>query len=244
MCRFKLMGYGAELRGLASIKLCKGLKENVNMRKDAVLLLHGLGRSRWSMWWFARYLQRAGYSVSNPGYASRSAPIEQLAAPLDDVFARCAQQVERVHVVTHSMGAIVLREFLARSRPEKLGRIVMLAPPNQGSEIVDHLAMKPILGWILGPAGRQLGTGAEHKPRSLLAVDADIGVIAGSRNAEPWFSRMVQSPSDGKVSVASTHLARQRDHLVIAQTHMFLPLSPAAMRATLAFLRHGSFTTP
>jgi triacylglycerol lipase len=214
----------------------------VNVRKDAVLLLHGLGRSRWSMWWFARYLRRSGYLVSNPGYASRSAPIEQLSLQLDEIFSRCAQQADCVHVVTHSMGAILLREFLAKSRPENLGRVVMLAPPNQGSEIVDHLAANPFFGWILGPAGRQLGTGTEQKPRSLAAVDADIGVIAGSRNVEPWFSRIVQSPSDGKVSVASTHLPQQRDHVVIAQTHTLLPLSPAAMRATLAFLRHGKFT--
>ena len=58
---------------------------------------------------------------------------------------------KRIHLVAHSMGALVVREYLARGKPERLGRVVLLAAPNQGSPIAEPLKWKP-LGRLIGPA--------------------------------------------------------------------------------------------
>lgn len=133
----------------------------------------------------AKYLKQQGYTVLNQGYASLSAPVEQLAeATLAPAFARLADQgVETIHVVTHSMGGILLRCYLAQQRPQQLGRVVMLSPPNQGSELVDVLKRFSWFRLLFGPAGSQLGTGGDALPIRLGAVDFSLGVITGNRSA-------------------------------------------------------------
>lgn len=209
--------------------------------KGTVFLVHGLGRTRWSMIPAAMFLERSGFAVRNIGYPSRRMRVERLAE------AYLAPELEKagdgapVHFVTHSMGGILVRELLQHRDLPPGGRVVMMAPPNQGSELVDRLREFPIFRWRNGPAGAQLGIGPDSLPNRLMPVDAAIGVIAGNRCLNPLFGHWIDGPCDGKVSVSRARLGEMADFLVLPVSHTFMMLDRRVLFQTRHFLRHGRF---
>jgi len=229
---------------LAATLLAGEPETSVANEKDCAVLLHGMARSYRSMLAMQDALQKAGYAVANEGYPSRRYAIEKL-APLavKSGLTECDRlgATGRVHFVTHSLGGILIRHYAALFEIPRMGRVVMLAPPNQGSAAADRWRVFPGFGWINGPAAYQLGKGADSVPRRLPTPTFEFAVIAGDRSIDPITSAFLDNPDDGRVSVADTRLDGMREFRVVHATHAFMMRNREVIKLTLNFLRHGRF---
>jgi hypothetical protein len=190
-------------------------------------------------------LQETGYLTANIDYPSRDFEIEELASiAVGDGLAVCRTggSVAKIHFATHSLGGILVRQYLSTGTIEELGRVVMLGPPNQGSLAADDLEGVPGFDWINGPAGRQLGKDMNSVRLALGPADFELGVIAGNRSIDPITSAILENPDDGRVSVADTKLEGMDDFVIVEHSHAFMMRMRRPIELTKLFLRTGRFS--
>jgi hypothetical protein len=216
---------------------------NSEPNQDCVILLHGLARTSLSMKGVEWYLKRRGYRVLNARYPTHGLSVEQISqtwlTPL--LQSEIPRSSIKIHFVTHSQGGILLRQYLSGHDLPNLGRVVMLAPPNHGTEIVDRLQASRFARPFLGPGYLQLGTGTDSLPNRLGPVQFDCGIIAGDFSLNPLLSSMLTGPNDGKVTVASARLDGMRDFLVLHYSHTWLMWRKNTLRQIQCFLESGRF---
>lgn len=212
---------------------------------ECVILIHGMGRTYKAMNSMQKILTETGYDTVNLGYPSTDKDIATIA---DQYFSNAISQCRKFHptainFVTHSLGGIVLRQTIKENRPEDLGRVVMLSPPNQGSSVADTLQNWWFYEWLNGPAGQQLQTGEDSVPNQLGPIDYPVGIITGDHYAffDAWFSHILPGKDDGKVSVEQAKVEGMADFLVVHESHPFIMNSLNVQEETIYFLQHGVF---
>lgn len=210
---------------------------------EGVILLHGLCRSSASMGKMETALIASGFAVENVDYPSRTQNIDSLseAAIGKALDSPSLQHCSKIHFVTHSLGGILVRSYFKRHKYQRLGRVVMLGPPNQGSEVCDNLRSWWLFKMLNGPAGAELGTDPNSTPNTLGPVDFDLGIIAGDRSINWINSLMIKGKDDGKVSVERTKVAGMKEHLTVHLTHPYLMKNRRVIEYTLRFLKEGFF---
>jgi len=210
--------------------------------EGGVLLLHGHGRFGASMALLAKAARRAGYATFSPSYPYRRSlgEIVDWLAPRVTEFE--ADFAGPLHIVTHSLGGLAARALIAAHPLGRPGRVVMLAPPNGGSELADLLIRLRLDRIVLGAAGAHLRTmRAALDEAALGQVDYPLGIIAGDRALLPLSLGLLPRPHDGKVSVAATRVGGLTDHVTLPVTHTLMVYDRRVIAATLAFLREGAF---
>jgi len=209
------------------------------MNKEYVILLHGLLRNKGSLKKMQKALEKEGYNVVNHDYPSRKADIKTLAlAEIPKALLSC-KNAHTIHFITHSMGGLLVRAYLSKIKIPNLGHVVMLGPPNQGSQIVDKIGHIPGFSLLNGPAGLELST--KGIVNTFAPIDFSLGVIAGTKSFDFIGAMMLPSPNDGKVSVESTKIQGMKDHLILAVTHTFMMQNKEVIKKTISFLKRGSF---
>ena len=186
---------------------------------DRVVLLHGLWRSVWAMEPPACRLNEVGFETLSIPYPSFRKPLPEL---VEEVASSLPPSDKKTHFITHSMGGIVLR-CLAKERPDLVtGRIVMLAPPNQGSEIIDWLEDSPLGKCLFGPGGMNLSTEGVRRDVPNFSDDQQVDVIMGRRSAVPFFGFLLEGENDGIVTVDGGRLPGVRNFEVVDADHTFM----------------------
>lgn len=218
----------------------------VNSNKECVVLLHGLARTSSSFKKMENRLKQEGFVIVNNSYPSRSETIEVLSKKhIESSIQECGN-VSKIHFVTHSMGGILVRHYIGNHEIDNLGRVVMLGPPNKGSQIVDKLGHFPGFKFLNGPAGMQLGTGALDSskaslPTSLGKAQFDLGIIAGTKSINLILSTLLPAEDDGKVTVEATKLEGMNEHIVLPVTHTFMMKNEEVIAQVIHYLQQGRF---
>ncbi len=204
---------------------------------ETVILIHGLWRSIWAMEPLAKHLHSQGYNTVNLAYSSINKPMDYV---IDSIGKEVASYLEKgtVHLVTHSLGGIIAREILPTLPRENLGRMVMLAPPNQGSEIINWLEEKSAPRFTLGPVGLKLGADQITAPK--VPDHIDTAVIMGNKCLIPFFKKLIPGASDGIVSVERGKVEGMNQFHTLKADHTFIVSEPDVLNMTLSFLQTGN----
>ena len=218
------------------------------VRGKVLITIHGLGRSRQSMAGIGEYLaEEGGYTWINVTYASTRDTIDAHARALGQIVTELTQ-AEEVNFVAHSLGNLVTRRYLtdrAEAPPEMkgppLGRMVMLAPPNQGAQIAEKLHNNKLFQLVYGLSGRQLSGGWSEIDRQLAIPGFAFGIIAGGRGEGGVDNPLLSGDNDLIVTVEETRLPGAADFLVVPALHTFIMDDPTVRESTLRFLQHGHF---
>jgi pimeloyl-ACP methyl ester carboxylesterase len=208
-----------------------------------VVLLHGLRQSSKSMEKIEDSLLAQGYSVTNVDYPSTEHTIPYLSLVIlyDILEPYIKQAPTKIHFVTHSLGGIVVRYYLKHHDLPNLGRVVMISPPNQGSELVSLLKDQAVLKRIYGPAAAQLSLEESSLVQNLGPADFELGIIAGNRSFNPLYSALLPGPDDGVVTLESMKLEGMKDFIILPQSHGFIIKDENTIAQVIHFLEHGVF---
>ena len=240
-------------RAVCDAKLAAVRTDTGPVTGDTAVLIHGVLRSSKSWGPLRATLAEAGVTPVPFDYPSTRVPIERAAGFLDETL-RSLECTGRVHLVCHSMGGLLVRQWTKQYGCDspvlseggdgpKLGRTVLIGVPNRGAAMADRVDILPAFHWLFGPAGRQLGTGPAGVTATLPPPPGEFAIIAGVRGTPEGFNPLVDGDDDGTVALSETHLDGAADSITVpGAVHSFLMGRPEVGAATVRFLKEGRLT--
>lgn len=215
----------------------------IKPKSECIILIHGLARTSRCMNKAASIFEAFGYNTININYPSTKKSIRQLVEQhIQPIINNCeSNHYQQIHFLTHSMGGILLRAYLSEHKIKNQGKTVMLAPPNQGSEIVDKLGHLSLFYLLHGPAGRELGTDINSVPMQLAEIDFETGIISGNKSVNPLLSRLIEGENDGKVSLQRAKVKGMKEFLAVPYSHSFIMQRKRVIYQALFFMQNGYF---
>lgn len=214
---------------------------------ETVILLHGLGEGRASMQPLAEHLRRSlDATVLTFGYASVKADIDAHGRALAAVVAGLPA-AKRISFVGHSLGNLVVRRWMTIAAPVDLARahrMVMLGPPNQGSDLARMAARIWGVAETAEGAARDLLVEWQRVAPGLAVPECPFGIVAGGKGDDAGYSPLLVGDDDAVVRVDETRLPGADDFLVLPVHHAAMMQDAAVQRATSAFLETGRFPVP
>lgn len=233
----------------ANFERAKATGKVPEMKPEVVVCLHGLARSRDSMKGLADVINETGdFSAITFGYPSMSATLDEHASALGKTI-ESLDGARRIHFVAHSMGNIVIRRMMAQQieRDGKIdprfGRMVMLGPPNQGASLGKLFGGGKIVGLLLGPAAKQLGTEWAQTELQLVTPPIEFAIIAGGMSTG-GYSPLLNGDDDFIVRVNETKLPGAADYRVLPVHHAGVRSAESVGDMTVCFLQNGYLETP
>jgi len=221
------------------------------MQGKGVIVLHGIADSRAMMTPLCRHLEeKGGYTVFNVSYPSTRQGIAEHAKGVASIVDHL-DGLEEIDFVGYSLGNIVIRRYFADHLKRNGGqadarfkRMVMIGPPNRGSELATSLGENKLFELLLGKAGQQLGPLWAWEVGSLATPPMEFGIVAGGRGDDRGLNPLLPGDDDGVVTLVSTRLAGAADFIVVPSLHNLLPRDHKVHEYTLRFLQHGWFVAP
>ncbi len=210
-------------------------------QRGMVLLVHGIARGPGTFGNLPQRLREQGFDAVAISYPSTRGSLESHANQIKRIIRRMPYG-RKVSFVTHSMGALVVREMNTGNQHWRqgmhVGRIVMIAPPNQGSAVAEFLKDNLLYRLLYGKAGQALVPSHVTK---LAVPDVPFAIIAGGKGDGKGYNPWLPGDDDGTVSVEESQWAGAADSLVLPGLHGFIAKSDAVVPPVVAFLATGRF---
>jgi hypothetical protein len=219
------------------------------MQGKAVIILHGLFRTRSSMERLRDAIAEGDeYSVFCLGYPTTRGSVADHAESLDSAV-RSLEGITEINFVAHSLGNLVVRHWLKdladgkRSLPagQSFGRMVMLAPPNRQPQLATKLIRGAVAEFIAGPAAHQLAEDWLTLEPKLATPPFEFAILAGGKGDDRGYNPLLPGDDDAVITVESTRLPGARDFRLLPVLHSFFMNDSRVHEMTRRFLTHGHF---
>ncbi len=210
---------------------------------ECVVLVHGLWRSGFAMRSIANNLETYGFHTISIDYPSTEAEIPELTQQhIPQGIEHCkANGAKQIHFVTHSMGGILVRQYLQSNHLPQGSKVVMLSPPNQGSKLSEKFGESWWYQWAAGPAASSLTQKESGIINQLREVSEPVGIIAAYREWSLWPDSWLPQPNDGTIAVESMRLSEMDDFILMNSGHATMRYQDDIQRQIRHFLVNGYF---
>lgn len=207
-----------------------------------VYIIHGFGGTLLQMEKINHGLQKQGYLTENYTYPSLKRDLDSLGFELCRRVSK--EKMDTISFVTHSMGGLVVRSmYQYKAQMDSFPfvfRIVMLAPPNKGSQLAE-IPFGPVAKKVLGPNLNHMKTYPTAYVHKLPIPDAEVGIIAGARGRKPWYNPLLKEDNDGMVGLSSVTMGGEKELVIVHAMHVTMPLRPTVIKLVLCFMKSGRF---
>jgi len=207
-----------------------------------VYILHGYAGSAAQMDKIYKGLQREGYEAENYTYPSFKECIDSIG---HDLYVKVKREnYDTVSFVTHSMGGLVVRSMYKYLDPAIhfpfIFRVVMLAPPNKGTEMADFFSKSSIRSF-LGPNVMLMRTDSNSYAFKLPVPTCEVGLIVGIKGSKPWFNPLMKDDNDGTVTMKEAILGNEKEIATVKSMHILMPLKKKVILLVTRFMKTGTF---